>query len=103
MAGTFFLRLRKKARAINRRYREARMVAAELKSPHRPILAQIIPVRRCNLSCVYCNEYDKTSEPGPVAWPDLDGGRGSAPPSRSGHRHASESLYCHCFIAPFTG
>ncbi|HEU0177209.1 MAG TPA: radical SAM protein [Blastocatellia bacterium] len=58
--------MKKKARAINRRYREARMVAAALKSPHRPILAQIIPVRRCNLSCVYCNEYDKTSEPVPV-------------------------------------
>ena len=42
------------------------MVAAALKSPHRPILAQIIPVRRCNLSCAYCNEYDKTSEPVPV-------------------------------------
>jgi len=66
MSGTFFLRLKKKARAISRRYREARMVAAALKSPHRPILAQIIPVRRCNLSCVYCNEYDKTSEPVPV-------------------------------------
>jgi MoaA/NifB/PqqE/SkfB family radical SAM enzyme len=66
MAGTVFLRLKRKARAINRRYREARMVAAALKSPHRPILAQIIPVRRCNLSCAYCNEYDKTSEPVPV-------------------------------------
>src|SRR5687767_2568554 len=66
MAGTFFLRLRKKARAAHRRYREARMVAAALKSAHRPILAQIIPIRRCNLSCVYCNEYDKTSEPVPV-------------------------------------
>ncbi len=42
------------------------MIAAALKSPHRPILAQIIPVRRCNLSCAYCNEYDKTSEPAPV-------------------------------------
>jgi MoaA/NifB/PqqE/SkfB family radical SAM enzyme len=63
MDGKFFLRLRRKARSINRRYREARMVAAALKSPHRPILAQIIPVRRCNLSCAYCNEYDKTSEP----------------------------------------
>jgi MoaA/NifB/PqqE/SkfB family radical SAM enzyme len=66
MAETFFLRLRRKTRAINRRYREARMVAAALKSPHRPILAQIIPIRRCNLSCAYCNEYDKTSEPVPV-------------------------------------
>ena len=62
----FFLRLKKKARAINRRYREARLIAAALKSPYRPILAQIIPIRRCNLSCAYCNEYDKTSEPVPT-------------------------------------
>ncbi|MGH9766407.1 MAG: radical SAM protein [Blastocatellia bacterium] len=61
-----FLHLKKKARAINRRYREARMIAAALKSPYRPILAQIIPIRRCNLSCAYCNEYDKTSEPVPT-------------------------------------
>src|SRR5262245_180800 len=61
-----FLNLRKKARAAHRRYREARMVAAALKSQHRPILAQIIPTRRCNLSCAYCNEYDKTSEPVPL-------------------------------------
>ena len=66
MTGTFFFHLKKKARAIHRRYREARMIAAALKSPYRPILAQIIPVRRCNLSCAYCNEYDKTSEPVPI-------------------------------------
>ena len=28
-----------------------------------PVLAQIIPVRRCNLDCAYCNEYDKVSAP----------------------------------------
>lgn len=66
MTGTVFLHLKKKARAINRRYREARMIASALKSPYRPILAQIIPIRRCNLSCAYCNEYDKTSEPVPT-------------------------------------
>jgi MoaA/NifB/PqqE/SkfB family radical SAM enzyme len=32
-----------------------------------PILAQIIPMRRCNLACTYCNEYDKTSEPVPLS------------------------------------
>ncbi len=42
------------------------MVATAMKSPHHPILAQIIPIRRCNLSCAYCNEYDKTSEPVPT-------------------------------------
>src|SRR5262245_41140196 len=66
MPGTVVLQLKKKARAINRRYREARMIAAALKSPYRPILAQIIPIRRCNLSCAYCNEYDQTSEPVPT-------------------------------------
>ncbi len=31
-----------------------------------PILAQIVPMRRCNLACTYCNEYDKVSEPVPL-------------------------------------
>ena len=30
------------------------------------MLAQIIPLRFCNLSCGYCNEYDKVSEPVPL-------------------------------------
>ena len=32
-----------------------------------PRLAQMVIVRRCNLECGYCNEYDKTSEPVPAA------------------------------------
>jgi MoaA/NifB/PqqE/SkfB family radical SAM enzyme len=59
-------RMQKKLRIIQRRYREARLVATALKSPHHPILAQIIPIRRCNLSCAYCNEYDKVSAPVPT-------------------------------------
>lgn len=43
--------------------REARLIAKGLKSPHHPILAHIVPIRRCNLSCSYCNEYDKVSNP----------------------------------------
>ena len=31
-----------------------------------PVLVQIIPMRFCNLSCGYCNEYDKVSEPVPL-------------------------------------
>jgi MoaA/NifB/PqqE/SkfB family radical SAM enzyme len=42
------------------------MFARALKSAQHPILAQIVPIRRCNLSCAYCNEYDKTSEPVPT-------------------------------------
>jgi len=39
------------------------MVANALKSRRHPIEAQIIPIRRCNLSCTYCNEFDSSSEP----------------------------------------
>ena len=42
------------------------MFARALKSPRHPILAQIVPIRRCNLSCGYCNEYDRTSAPVPT-------------------------------------
>lgn len=42
------------------------MFARAMASPDHPLLAQIIPVRRCNLSCTYCNEYDKTSSPVPT-------------------------------------
>ncbi len=33
----------------------------------RPILVHIIPMRRCNLSCAYCTEYDAVSSPVPLA------------------------------------
>ena len=51
--------------SLYRRFRELRMIAKGLLSTDHPILAHIIPVRRCNLSCAYCNEYDKHSEPVP--------------------------------------
>jgi MoaA/NifB/PqqE/SkfB family radical SAM enzyme len=31
-----------------------------------PLLVQMVIIRRCNLSCGYCSEYDKTSEPVPI-------------------------------------
>jgi MoaA/NifB/PqqE/SkfB family radical SAM enzyme len=55
--------LRRNIRTLKRRVREVRMVAAALKSPEHPILAHIIPTRRCNLACTYCNEYDSVSNP----------------------------------------
>jgi MoaA/NifB/PqqE/SkfB family radical SAM enzyme len=30
-----------------------------------PFHAQLVVIRRCNLSCGYCNEFDKTSDPVP--------------------------------------
>jgi len=53
-------------RSYQRRIRQARMAARAIKSKHHPILAHIIPMRRCNLSCAYCNEYDKVSDPVPT-------------------------------------
>jgi sulfatase maturation enzyme AslB (radical SAM superfamily) len=55
--------IKKKLRFYQRRVRQARMVARAIQSRHHPILAHIIPMRRCNLSCAYCNEYDKVSAP----------------------------------------
>src|SRR5579864_2109882 len=49
-----------------RRSRELRMIAKGLLSTDHPILAHIIPMRRCNLSCAYCNEYDNHSKPVPA-------------------------------------
>ncbi len=31
-----------------------------------PWFTQLVVIRKCNLSCAYCNEYDKTSEPVPL-------------------------------------
>ena len=35
-------------------------------STKHPLLAHIIPMRRCNLACTYCNEYDDYSKPVPI-------------------------------------
>ncbi|MFQ5777384.1 MAG: radical SAM protein [Terriglobia bacterium] len=42
------------------------MIAKGLLSTRHPILAHVIPIRRCNLSCAYCNEYDNHSKPVPT-------------------------------------
>src|SRR3954447_20496352 len=58
--------LRRAFLSATRRAREIRMIAKGLASTDHPILAHIIPMRRCNLSCTYCNEYDDFSKPVPV-------------------------------------
>jgi MoaA/NifB/PqqE/SkfB family radical SAM enzyme len=63
------LRARRKIRSFYRRLRELRMIAGGLLSTGHPILAHLIPIRRCNLSCTYCNEFDDFSKP--VAVPVL--------------------------------
>jgi MoaA/NifB/PqqE/SkfB family radical SAM enzyme len=51
---------------IDRRLREAKLVLNGALDTDHPIMAHIIPIRRCNLSCTYCNEYDDYSKPVPV-------------------------------------
>ena len=61
--------LRRRARRTERRFRQARMLARAFRHQHQPVAAHLIPVRRCNLSCTYCNEYDDHSSPVPT--PDV--------------------------------
>ena len=54
-------------KAFTRRMRELRLIAHGALSSKHPIMAHIIPIRRCNLACTYCNEYDDVSPPVPTA------------------------------------
>jgi MoaA/NifB/PqqE/SkfB family radical SAM enzyme len=63
---TLQFKFRRDARALARRAREWRMIFKGLTSTGHPVMAHIIPIRRCNLSCTYCNEYDDFSKPVPV-------------------------------------
>jgi MoaA/NifB/PqqE/SkfB family radical SAM enzyme len=58
--------LRKKALAVHRRFREWWMIGKAVVSTRHPVMAHIIPIRRCNLACGYCNEYDDFSKPVPL-------------------------------------
>src|SRR5947207_4139703 len=58
--------LRRRFRDLQRNLRGARMVVRAFLRTDHPLLAHIIPVRRCNLACKYCNEFDDFSKPVPV-------------------------------------
>jgi MoaA/NifB/PqqE/SkfB family radical SAM enzyme len=64
MTDTSF-RLRRTVKAFTRRLRELRTIVKGGLGKDHPIMAHIIPIRRCNLSCTYCNEYDDFSPPVP--------------------------------------
>jgi MoaA/NifB/PqqE/SkfB family radical SAM enzyme len=59
-------RIKRRLRFLDTRLREVLMITRGLASPWHPILAHVIPTRRCNLSCAYCNEYDDVSKPVPL-------------------------------------
>src|SRR4029453_12864966 len=67
------LHTRKLLRRAHRMARGAAKVAWALLHRHHPLLAHVVPIRRCNLACTYCNEYDAVSRP--VALPTMLGRR----------------------------
>jgi MoaA/NifB/PqqE/SkfB family radical SAM enzyme len=60
------LSVRRAARRCQRLYRETRVVGLALKSPRHPVLAHVVVIRRCNLACTYCSEFDNFSKPVPT-------------------------------------
>ena len=56
----------RRLKAAGRKVRELTIVGHSLASTGHPVMAQIVPMRRCNLSCTYCNEYDDFSKPVPL-------------------------------------
>src|SRR5262250_2533949 len=65
MPSSFSL-LKRRLKEVHRNLRGARMVVKALASTDHPLLAHIIPIRRCNLACEYCNEFDDFSKPVPT-------------------------------------
>ncbi len=59
--------LRRRAKKLHRVWREFKMVAKGLASTDHVIQAHIVPIRRCNIACGYCNEYDDVSKPVPLS------------------------------------
>ncbi len=58
--------LARRAQAATRKARELGSIASALLSTGHPYMAHIVPMRRCNLACTYCNEFDDVSDPVPL-------------------------------------
>jgi MoaA/NifB/PqqE/SkfB family radical SAM enzyme len=56
----------RKSTFLKLKLREAAFISKALLKKDHVVLAHIIPMRRCNLACGYCNEYDQTSKPVPL-------------------------------------
>ena len=53
-------------RSSTRKLREMASIASALMDTGHPYMAHIVPMRRCNLACTYCNEFDDVSDPVPI-------------------------------------
>jgi MoaA/NifB/PqqE/SkfB family radical SAM enzyme len=58
--------IRRRLKSFHRNLRGAKMIIRAMADSDHPLLAHIIPVRRCNLACTYCNEFDDFSPPVPT-------------------------------------
>src|ERR1700761_3000719 len=54
---------KRRLRAVTRKLRELGSIGSAVMSTGHPYMAHIVPMRRCNLACTYCNEYDDHSAP----------------------------------------
>ena len=61
-----FTPLTRRVHRAGKAFREARMLVRALRFPYQPVAAHLIPIRRCNLSSTYCNEFDDHSPPVPT-------------------------------------
>lgn len=57
---------RHRRKPLQRRFRELRLLWRGLRSTEHPVQVHMVPMRRCNLACGYCNEYDNVSQPVPL-------------------------------------
>jgi MoaA/NifB/PqqE/SkfB family radical SAM enzyme len=58
--------LSRRWKAATRKVRELASIGWALASTGHPYMAHIVPMRRCNLACTYCNEFDDVSDPVPL-------------------------------------
>ncbi len=58
--------LRSAVKAATRNVHGIWQIIKALASTDHPLLAHLIPIRRCNLACTYCNEFDNFSKPVPT-------------------------------------
>src|ERR1700742_4707054 len=55
--------LSRRRKAVTRKLREIGSIASAVADTAHPYMAHIVPMRRCNLACTYCNEFDDVSKP----------------------------------------
>src|SRR5713226_2550394 len=57
---------RRRLKAAERNVHGLWQILKAVVSTDHPLLAHLIPIRRCNLACTYCNEFDDSSKPVPT-------------------------------------